>query len=185
MKYKSNYLNSLVEAYEDLKNSRIDKESKRKEFSKEYNTETTMKKLEKITENNNIAEDLYKRRVLNYYNKALKPIKEEYDKSFSGSALTDDIKLLNSGIELTEKEINYLIDRYKDNNLMLRAIQKYNEKNNINIVINLNDKIENKIQAVENAREYMNNYYGVGNEVAFAIVFDEYFPKLDKILSEG
>lgn len=48
-----------------------------------------------------------------------------------GAKISDDIKLLQSGIKLNTADINGLIEKHRDNGTMLRAIEDYATENKI------------------------------------------------------
>lgn len=182
MAFKSSFLCTVINAYEDLKLSRYDLKEKRKVLSEEYKPEIVNRKMLEYINNNKKAEEVYNKRVTDSYNRALEPLKKEYDKNFSGSALTDDIKLLNSGIKLSKDEVQYLVDRYKDNNLMLRALSQYVEANNIGIMVNTENRTLIKMKTLEETYNMMLGYSKDEFKMSFNAIVEDYLPKADKVL---
>lgn len=49
--------------------------------------------------------------------------------ALNGNDLTDDAKLLSSGVKLSKKDLEYMLDRNKGNNTMTQLILRYADEN--------------------------------------------------------
>ena len=66
-----------------------------------------------------------------------------------GEELTDDVKLLESNINLSEKNIQMMVERNKGNNTMQKVINQYAREHDVNVGVYINPYQES-IQAVNN-----------------------------------
>lgn len=83
-----------------------------------------------------------------------KIVKEEYMPQ--GSALdTDAVALLQSGIVLTEAEVELLVDKHIDNSTMLRVIEKYVNDNKISV----SSALRSAFLRAKNGYEFAMNAY--------------------------
>lgn len=127
-----------------------------------YRPEVAEKKLQEIKDSNKKLRDGATNRIQRAYEKAYSSVSKEIESNFSGSAITDDIKLLDTRyITLTSPEINILIERYKSNQTMLRIINKYVSDNKINNIKVVDiEPINSKLEKVNQIYNYGISYIG-------------------------
>ena len=87
----------------------------------------------------------------NFYQQSRK-LKEEYEAAaqkwgqMDGSKLTNDVRLLESGISLTQDDYSDLIAKYKDNSTMLKVVIQAAEQNKVqfergNVLFSSDEKV--------------------------------------------
>ena len=139
MKYIQQAKEEYIKAYEaiDKETVRHDEDLKKyKEKSQKYTVEAANKEWKKInSEHSNIMQSIDAE-----LKAAIEKITIEYEKEVhafyqaKGEQLDDnDIKLLNSGLPLTESEIAEMVSRHADNTTMIRLIKNYVRNNKIEV----------------------------------------------------
>lgn len=182
MKFKSNYINNVVGAHDKYLKTLINIDKKKAEL-KDYKEEVILEKIKEFVKANANTKEGYRSEINRLRESELNKLEGEYSKLISGASITDDIKLFNTpGIELTEKEVQKLADKYskEGNLLMIRAINAYTDKKGMKINYSLNNPIDKKIETVKTISEYAINYMDL--ETQMALVQGSIFKSLDVIL---
>lgn len=114
----------LSEEYQRLKTERTEGK-----YSVEYLNKTILPKMVAISKNMEEVQRKLKDNISRYAEDMKKELR--LADSLNPSEITDDIKLLNSGVKLTERDIKAMIDRNSDNRTMIQLALRYAKENDI------------------------------------------------------
>lgn len=159
--YNNKFINVLSDAREDYIILYKDITTLRKDLQNKYKEEYIKSEIEKAKAENEKLFSNTMKKIDTSYNSQMQTLKGEYDKQFTGGAITDDIKLLECELyNITSNEFQRLVERYKalNNFVMLRILWNYADKHKLPFNGMIENKIESKIELLESIYKESSNY---------------------------
>lgn len=109
----------------------------------------------------------------NIVSKGVDSIRDKY--SLKGEDLTDDVKLLNCGIKLSEKDIDSMLKRNAGNSTMIQVILQYAHENGIkkDVVFTELTELQKFVNNINNTIHYYAKWIDKDNAMK---MLDKFFP---------
>jgi hypothetical protein len=114
----------LSDEYKELKAKRTEGK-----YSVDYLNKTILPKMVTLSKSMEELQRKLKENIFQYAENMKKELR--LADALNPSEITDDIKLLNSGVKLTERDIKTMIERNSNNRTMTQLALRYAQENNI------------------------------------------------------